>query len=251
MAKGYGLTGKIQGKLGSKVYRIEAGEQIISEYNPNKQDPKSEKQLIQRSKVVVANEVSKVFPWEVLVGWSTNRTKARRDFVGDLVRLATTTGTAEEKVSAIDVTKIQLSKGIPVLVMNSSFNNTSVQGTTYVNSYLYVGLHSEVSAYLFVVAFENATTGKLQRAYYVMSSEKNNEGRIQAHINVSEIVGLSGYKAYGYAVPVVPNTLKKKVVYEKSVVESSDNHISATTLVTLARAELFEATIYLGEVNFM
>ena len=48
--KQYGFVGKGTGKLGSAVFAISGGEQIVRQYNPVVSNPKTEKQIAQRSK---------------------------------------------------------------------------------------------------------------------------------------------------------------------------------------------------------
>lgn len=85
---------------------------------------------------------------------------------------------------------------------------------------------------------------------YTMSQKTNESGRAQAHISISEIVTITGYKFYGYAVPIVPNTNKKRVVYNNVVEMLQDGEYQATAIVSLARADMLAGTIYLGSLTF-
>lgn len=48
MAKIQGLTGKMSGKMGSVVFRVRQGEQIVTQYNPIVKNPNTEAQSTQR-----------------------------------------------------------------------------------------------------------------------------------------------------------------------------------------------------------
>lgn len=254
MAKGYGLTGKIQGKLGSKVYRIEAGEQIISEYNPNKQDPKSDKQVIQRSKIALANQISKQFPWEYIAGLSKNRTKARNDLFGIIVNNTTAVMDGEQKaVATCDLSALRFSNGAGVLVDSFSINKIAESGTRC-NAQLWFNEDAGVARYMLLCLpvrdVPNPQTGIFESSFMGMSEEvvPGTVTRASAVMNYSALV--TGYHVQCYAIPVVPNTLKKRVIYNNVLTAGDNADITAEALVELARADLYGATIYLGQLVF-
>ena len=49
MAKITGLSGMIRGKVGPNVFRISRGVQVVSQYNPNPNNPRSPAQQDQRA----------------------------------------------------------------------------------------------------------------------------------------------------------------------------------------------------------
>lgn len=254
MAKGYGLSGKIQGKLGSKVYRIEAGEQIISEYNPNKQDAKTDKQVKQRSKIALANQISKQFPWEYIAGLSKNRTKARNDLFGIIVNNTTAVIEADHKaVATCDLSALRFSNGAGVLVDSFGINQIAQSGTRC-NAQIWFNENAGVSRYMLLclpVRDEpNPQTGIFESSFMGMSEEvvAGAATRASAVMNYSTLV--TGYHVQCYAIPIVPNTLKKRVIYN-SVLQGGNNAIiTAEALVELARADIYGGTIYLGQLVF-
>lgn len=250
MAKGYGLTGKIQGKIGSKVYRIEAGEQIISEYNPNKQDPKSEKQLVRRSKMVEANRVSKFFPWETIVGYGPNRSRARNAFMSELVSLAQTSQVNGDIKSTINLADVQLSKGVPVLLGTFSLTTVSPQNKQYVNASVQVPTGLDVVGFLLVVIYSPAPDVEPYRAYYAMSTALDVSRSCSATVVLSDTGSLGAGTCYAYAIPLLANTLKKRVRYSEVVEVTAQGNMTTTAWVSLARADLFTKTQYLGTINF-
>lgn len=254
MAKGYALSGKIRGKLGSNVYRIEAGEQIISEYNPAKQDRKSDKQIIQRSKIALANEISRQFRWHELTGLSTNRSKARRMFVGDIARTATAIMVDESKATATaSFEAIKFSRGAFVNVDNMSINKVADRGTV-LNSLLTFSENSGVVRYMLlglpVRDVPNPITGAFLDGLSSMSGEvvAGQPTTAQVILNYSTVV--TGLHIYAWAVPVIPNTLKKRVIYDKVLDTTTVGQITAEAWVELARADLFGDTIYLGNIAY-
>lgn len=251
MAKGYGLTGKIQGKLGSSVYRIEAGQQIISEYNPAKTDPQSEKQIKQRTKMTEATRVSRYFPWETIVGYNRNRSKARQEFNSFLAKLATTSVVDDTVRATIDLTKVELSRGVPVLLDNWQLGTVSPQNTQIVNGSVRVPDGMPCVGFLFVVIYSPEPLTQPYRAYYAISSKPNAQMVCSASVTLSSVGALHAGLCYAYAIPLVANTLKKSVVYSKVVEAASAGVLSTFAWVTLARAELFAATNYVGSITFV
>lgn len=254
MAKGYGLTGKIQGKLGSKVYRIEAGEQIISEYNPTKQDRKSNKQILQRSKIALANQISRCAVWTDLVGLSNNRSAARRLFVGNIVKNTTAVMDGDDKaVATADLAAIIFSKGSDVLVDSQSINKIAEHGTL-VNSQMTFNEESGVARYILMCLpmrdVPNPTLGAFSDIFVGVSDEVviGQVCRATAVMNYSTL--LTGYHVYVYAVPIIPNTLKKRVIYNKVVSGETAGQFSADAMVQLARSDMFGATQYLGVIAY-
>lgn len=254
MAIGYGLTGKIRGKLGAQVYRIEAGKQIISEYNPEKQDRKSNKQIMQRSKVALVNQLSRQFDWEQLTGLSTNRSEARRLFVGNIIANTTAVMDGPEKaVATVDLTALSLSRGANVNVDTMSINSVSAHGTQ-ANSSILFGNGSEVKRYILtalpVRMVPNPIHGAFEDSVYALSAEVVAGQPCQASAILNPSTMATELYLYCYAVPIIPNTLKKRVAYGKALDATVDGKISAEAWVTLARADVFGATIYLGRLTF-
>lgn len=251
MAKGYGLSGKIQGKLGSKVYRIEAGEQIISEYNPTKTDPQTEKQVKQRTKMTEATKVSRYFPWETIVGYSPNRSRARQDFNSFLAKLAVASIVDDTVRASIDLTKIELSKGVPVMLDNWQLGSVSPQNTQIVNGSVRIPADMPCVGFLFVVIYSPEPLSQPYRAYYAISSKPNAQNVCSASVTLSSVGALHAGLCYAYAIPLVVNTLKKRVVYSKVIEATSAGVLSTDAWVTLARADIFAATYYIGSITFV
>lgn len=75
-----GLFGKGSGKLGSAVFAISGGEQIVREYNPRVSNPNTEKQVEQRAKFKLLSQIAAVFA--PILGFRKNKlVSARNQFV--------------------------------------------------------------------------------------------------------------------------------------------------------------------------
>lgn len=250
MAIGYGLTGKIRGKLGAQVYRIEAGKQIISEYNPEKQDPKTEGQLKQRARVVEANEISRRFPWECLVGLSPNRTKARQMFVGDIAKKTVVIWQAEKYVGTFDLSVLELSRGVSVLYDGFTVAPIATESSQALTAQFRVPAGSDVVRFLFVTIYNANGMHDLRRAVYALSSEKNSNNTCNASVVLDSVAPITSGSCYSWAVPIYPDTLKKRIEYSGIVGQVVNGVITSDVLVSFARKELFAGTIYLGRTDF-
>lgn len=60
MATMQGLTGKLSGKMGSAVFRVRDGQQVVTQYNPVVKNPNSEGQQAQRAKFKLMSQLAAV-----------------------------------------------------------------------------------------------------------------------------------------------------------------------------------------------
>lgn len=249
MAKGYPISGKIRGKLGANVYRVQRGEQIISEYNAHKSGSPSDTQLQQRSKMSVANEVSRLFTYPCIAGFSPSPAKARNAFVGSLARLAVVEPDPTYRyVATIDTTGVQLSKGVQVETLGKQLRS-DLTTSLKVTSTITFASPSDAERFLFVVLLQDVATGAYFRTYHVVSGAKGSNGRCDAQIQIAASNTAINAKVYGYAVPLVPNTLAKRAVYGKLQEDGTLESFTAETAVTLSRADIMAGTIYIGQTT--
>lgn len=61
MARLFGIAGKASGKIGSMVFRVREGQQVVSQYNPIVKNPKSVGQTDQRAKFKLMTQLSAIF----------------------------------------------------------------------------------------------------------------------------------------------------------------------------------------------
>lgn len=109
MARIYGFSGKIVGKKGDAVFRVQKGKQFVSQYNPIVVNPNTEKQTVQRAKMKLLSQLSAIFTNVIAI--PSEGTKTTRNIFTKinfpLIQRAETNG--EVKVEA-DLLKIQLTK---------------------------------------------------------------------------------------------------------------------------------------------
>jgi len=118
MAKAsYSPLGNWSGRAGGQVYRVRSGEQIITAYQPNVNNPRTDAQLKQRAKLALAGKLSSILLDNMIYGLASSRT-ARR---ATLLSIITNKATAVLDPSALDgerswlgrifPSQIELSKG--------------------------------------------------------------------------------------------------------------------------------------------
>lgn len=56
----YGITGNLSGKMGSAVFRVREGQQVVTQYNPIVKNPNSEGQQAQRAKFKLMSQLAAV-----------------------------------------------------------------------------------------------------------------------------------------------------------------------------------------------
>lgn len=81
MAKIQGLTGKMSGKMGSVVFRVRQGEQIVTQYNPIVKNPNTEAQSTQRVAFKLMSQVAAAMASAIINRPARQGQSARNRFV--------------------------------------------------------------------------------------------------------------------------------------------------------------------------
>lgn len=121
-----GFVGKGTGKLGSSVFAVSGGEQIVRQYNPNVSNPNTEAQVDQRAKFKLMSQLAAALA-PAIAFKKTKLVSARNKFVSANIGLALKT---ENKVR-VDLRQIDLTGsliGFPdVSVTDGEDNQINVQ----------------------------------------------------------------------------------------------------------------------------
>lgn len=116
MAKSTGGLGQYRGKMGSVVFSVRNGQQIIRNYQPVVTNPKSSDQRVQRAKAVLVGKLSNLIQPDIIVGFSGGSKPARRSkllsalFNAVTAEISVTTGTAK---AILNGPELVLSEGNP------------------------------------------------------------------------------------------------------------------------------------------
>lgn len=143
----YGLFGKGSGKLGSSVFAISSGEQIVREYNPVVENPNTPAQVEQRAKFKLLSQLAASMAAAIVIK-KDGLVSARNRFIGLNVGKATyTDGTAQVDLTKMDITAGSFEMGAFTAekdaggVINASFPQGAPIGVT---SVVYVAFEKSV-----------------------------------------------------------------------------------------------------------
>lgn len=140
--KQYGFTGKGTGKLGSSVFAISGGEQIVRQYNPVVSNPRTTAQTEQRAKFKLMTQLAAAMSGQIAFRKS-GLTSARNKFVAANIKNAAITN--GDAVSAL--TNLTLTGG------NISISSLAAERTA----------ETTIS-----LALENAAPANVKRVVYVV-----------------------------------------------------------------------------------
>lgn len=104
--KQYGILGKGSGKLGSSVFAISGGEQIVRQYNPVVSNPNTPAQVAQRAKLKLMSQIAADLA-PVLAIPKDGLKSARNQFVSKNIGNAT----FAENTAEVDYEKLQITGG--------------------------------------------------------------------------------------------------------------------------------------------
>ena len=127
MARATNGLGQFRGKVGSVVFRVNQGEQIVSSYQPVVRNPKSNLQTAQRNKMYLASQLSKLLAKEDLIGMSPLGTaRDRRSlFVKNVIDNTVSILDGDLFTSKIDYSMVRVSAGLDSMVSATIDNENS------------------------------------------------------------------------------------------------------------------------------
>ena len=98
-----GFVGKGTGKLGSSVFAVSGGEQIVRQYNPNVSNPNTDAQVAQRAKLKLMSQVAAALA--IIIAFKKKGlVSARNQFVSANIGLCT----FENNQAELDISKLDL-----------------------------------------------------------------------------------------------------------------------------------------------
>lgn len=125
MARLQGLTGKLTGKYGNAVFRVRRGTQVMAQYNPEVDNPNTDKQVNARARFKLMTQLSAIYAPIIAIP-RDGAVTARNLFLKENFDLAT----ASKGKAEIDLPQVQLTKSaremVPFTVSRSSSNSIAV-----------------------------------------------------------------------------------------------------------------------------
>lgn len=148
----HGITGTGSGKLGSSVFSVTAGEQVVRQYQPVVTNPSTESQVNNRARLKLLSQLSAVMA-DVIAIPRQGALSPRNIFVSDNYPISS----AENGAATIDLAKIALTKGgmqIPAVVAERD-------GDTAINVALAAKADQLVARVIYIAFYRN-NVGELQ-----------------------------------------------------------------------------------------
>lgn len=130
MAKSTNGLGLFSGKVGAVVYTVSHGNQSVRAYQPIVANPKSAAQRLQRAKGNLIGQISKITPWQMLVGLGDNRQERRARFLQLLLRYADAQfidGNVSSASAKLTPPNFKFSEGVVLPVLQIASVSAAVQ----------------------------------------------------------------------------------------------------------------------------
>ncbi len=156
-----GFVGKGTGKLGSSVFAVSGGEQIVRQYNPNVSNPSTDAQVEQRAKLKLMSQIAAALA--IIIAFKKKGlVSARNQFVSANIGLVTfENGQAELPINGIDLTgsKAEIPSIRAVQGEGGGLNvNLTSAAAADVDGVLYASVHQTSKNQLEVIEAKIATT---------------------------------------------------------------------------------------------
>lgn len=132
-----GITGKVSGKMGSAVFRVREGQQVVTQYNPIVKNPNTAGQQAQRAKFKLMSQLAAIMSPGIGTMGVINRTArgkgtARNGFVQKNFALVETESASDTVVAKVPMEKLQLTDSfryLPGLTLSSGAGSITVEMT--------------------------------------------------------------------------------------------------------------------------
>lgn len=163
-----GFVGKGTGKLGSSIFAVSGGEQIVRQYNPNVSNPSTDAQVAQRAKLKLMSQVAAALA-SIIAFKKMGLVSARNQFISANIGLCT----YENGQAQLDLTRLDLTgakAALPEIQAQAGSGgavdvNLSSAAAADVDAVVYAMVHETVDQQLEVVEVKIATTPGQARTF--------------------------------------------------------------------------------------
>lgn len=215
-----GIIGKGTGKLGSSVFAISGGEQVVREYNPVVSNPNTDAQVAQRAKLKLMSQLGAALA-PALGFAKKGLVSARNQFVSKNIGLCT----YENDKAGVDLTNIQLT---PSSVAFNALNVTSSEG------HISVALATAGAADIKRVAYFVFKQNGAEQLEYVASKIVTEAGVSRLFPTTFELP-TSSYVVYAYGIK--DNTENATIRYENYVSAQGGNEATLDVVALFRSAD--------------
>lgn len=215
-----GITGTGTGKLGSSVFAVNSGEQVVRQYQPTVANPSTEGQVEQRSKLKLMSQLAAAMAL-VIAFRKEGMKSARNLFIGKNIALVT----VDEETASINLPAIQLTPGTTSIPAVSATRN----GSTSIDVALAADA-SKACARVVYVAMKKTADGALQYLDSAVVETAGNDGTFPGTLafTADEVV------VYAYGI--------KDLTANASALYANYGVTSGTQIATLVASRSFSSS---------
>lgn len=206
-----GFVGKGSGKLGSSVFAISGGEQIVRQYNPQVSNPQTDAQVAQRAKLKLMSQVAAALA--SIIGFTKKGlVSARNQFIAANIPYVTFENDAA-KLMVGDITLTGSAMAFPEITAvagagNTASVNLSSAAAENVDGVLYAAVKETDDQRFEVVAKTLVTTAGVDRTFGGSLSGITTDVYIFAY----GLIGINNAAAVKYEDYVTDSSLNKATV---------------------------------------
>jgi len=209
-----GIFGKGSGKVGSSVFAISGGEQIVRQYNPQVSNPSTDAQVEQRAKLKLMSQVAAALA-PAIAFKKQGLVSARNQFVSKNIGLCT----FEDGVADVAVQKLHIAPG-PLVLADLSVSRSSASAAA--------------------VSVPALAEGTLDRVVYVAARFDETEKIALESISVAEAgnsntfaanIAVAPEKCVVFAYGVKFNSASAKIKFNDYIADAEANSAYVATLL--------------------
>lgn len=224
-----GIIGKGTGKLGSSVFAISGGEQVVREYNPVVSNPNTEAQIAQRAKLKLMSQLGAALA-PALGFKKMGLVSARNQFVSKNIGLAT----FENNRASVGLEDIQLTPS------HAAF--PSIQAPTVAGDVMSVSLAGAADSSIKRVVYVVYHIDDEQNLEYVASKVVSEAGEGRTFpTTFNKISGATAVYAYG-----VKDTTSAATIKYENLVADDQNLVASLNVIELFRTVGYDLTKSVG-----
>lgn len=243
MATLQGITGKLSGKMGSAVFRVREGQQVVAQYNPIVKNPNTEGQQAQRAKFKLMSQLAAIMSPGIGTMGVTKRASggkgtARNGFVQKNFSLVSTEASDGNVVAKVPMEQLQLTDSfrfLPGMTITSEAGAFSVE---------MVDIPAEVTTIrVVVVGYSIDANGGKQANIQQIADVPVTSNQINQEFTVT-----SGSDFTVLAYGLIPSeSAKSSIDLDNIHTPADEDFISAVELAAMVAAGQMAETMTVGE----
>lgn len=210
-----GFVGKGSGKLGSSVFAISGGEQIVREYNPRVANPNTDAQVSQRAKLKLMSQLAAALA-PGLAFKKMGLVSARNQFVAKNIGLCTfENGKASHQMTTLQLTPGSV--GFPEIIAVTEQENLVVITNT-------TPIAGDITKAVFIVVKQddNAKIAFVEKKILDVPA---------TGVVTTSFTGEDGATYFAYMYGWKPMSNGNRIIYEDYVADFNENRVDVNTIL--------------------